>query len=200
MLWLFPFEKLFWFSALFNLSAFHTAITENFSMITRMALWNKDRDLLDFSAAIFVLLLVISINPHLTCEQCFGCVQLYAHCEVLKPVSQDNCWVNLAKRWLQNWNHSLVSNFLAVLSCMLDAYSSHFIKQKLSNKLRTYFECPRHLFHFVAKITLPEFWPEKVPKVLYFKKISIDFHKQGIKWKLINTASYFEEKIRKVLL
>ena len=37
------------------------------------------------------------------------------------------------------------------------------------------------------------FLPAMVPKVKYFKKFSSDFNKQGLKWKLITTASYFEE-------
>ena len=32
------------------------------------------------------------------------------------------------------------------------------------------------------------------PKVNYFKKFLSNFNKQGLKWKLINTASYFDEK------
>ena len=38
--------------------------------------------------------------------------------------------------------------------------------------------------------------PEIAPKVKYFKKFSSDFNKQGLKWRLITTGSYFEEKNR----
>ena len=36
--------------------------------------------------------------------------------------------------------------------------------------------------------------PERVPKVKYFKRFLSDFNKQGLRWKLITTASGFEEK------
>ena len=56
-------------------------------------------------------------------------------------------------------------------------------------------------FHLPSKFFIllwkSVFWaasPDIVMKVEYFKKLLSDLNKQGLKWKLITTASYFEEK------
>ena len=56
-------------------------------------------------------------------------------------------------------------------------------------------KCSLKIFHFIAKRISCAAGPEIVPKVKYFKNFSSDFKKQGLKLKLIATASYFEEKI-----
>ena len=80
-----------------------------------------------------------------------------------------------------------------------------FNKWSLKWKLITsasYFK-EKNLFFFLQKIEffaknvffLHQFFSELEPMMKNFKKLSSDLNKQGLKWKLIISASYFEEKI-----